>query len=119
MAVLEDAKSNTLQPIIEETVEPGTTVYTDEFPAYNGLRKAGYEHKRIQHAEKVYVLVDIHTQTVDGFWGNFKNGIRGMHHHVSPEYLQSYLNEPAFRYSHRNDVKPMFLSFLDRIGTEC
>lgn len=42
-----------------------------------------------------------------------------VHHHVSPEYLQDYLNEHAFRYSHRNDVKPMFLSFLDQVGTEC
>ena len=118
-AVIGDAKGNTLQPIIEETVEPGTTVYTDEFLAYNGLRRAGYDHKQIQHADKVYVLGDIHTQTVDGFWGNFKNSIRGVHHHVSPEYLQDYLNEHAFRYSHRNDVKPMFLSFLDQVGTEC
>ncbi len=117
-AVIGDVSKATLQPIIEDMVEPGTTVYTDELLSYNGLRKAGYEHKQIQHADKVYVLGDIHTQTVDGFWGNFKNSIRGVHHHVSPEYLQNYLNEHAFRYSHRNDVKPMFLSFLDRVGME-
>ena len=52
---------------------------------------------------------------IEGFWGNTKPGITGVYRHVSPKYLQSYLNEYAFRYNHRNDVKPMFLSMLDRM----
>jgi transposase-like protein len=116
--VVENVQKATLQPIIEDTVSKEATVYTDEHIGYNGLTKAGYEHYKIVHSHKVYVIDDIHTQTIDGFWGNFKNGVRGVHHHVSDTYLQNYLNEHAFRYSHRNDVRPMFLSFLDRIGAE-
>lgn len=114
--VIPDVKKETLQPIIEATVEKGTAVNTDELLSYNGLGEVGYVHKQINHSKKVFVLFDTHTQTIDGFWGNFKNGVTGVHHHISNKYLNLYLAEHGFRYSHRNDVKPMFLSFLDRMA---
>jgi len=116
--VIPNAKKDTLQPIVEKTVQTGSTIHTDEWQGYNGLNKAGYQHKVINHSDDVFVMGSIHTQTVDGFWGNFKNGVLGVHHHVSNKYLHLYLAEHGFRYSHRNDVKPMFLSFLDRIALE-
>jgi transposase len=67
------------------------------------------------HAQKIYVMGDVHTQTIDGFWGNIKGGIRGVYHHVSPKYLQKYLDEYTYRYSHRDEAIPMFLSFLSRV----
>lgn len=116
--VIPDAKKATLQPVIEETVQPGTTVNTDEWQGYNGLERAGYSHRVINHSDEVFVMGDTHTQTIDGFWGNFKNGVKGVHHHISNKYLHLYLAEHGFRYSHRKDVKPMFLSFLGRMALE-
>lgn len=116
--VIPNAKKGTLQPIIEEMVQPGTTINTDEWQGYNGLEGAGYRHKVINHSDDVYVMGDTHTQTIDGFWGNFKNGVKGVHHHVSNDYLHLYLAEHAFRYSHRNDVIPMFRTFLFRVALE-
>jgi hypothetical protein len=43
----------------------------------------------------------VHTNTIEGFFGNMKNGIRGNYHAVSPKWLQGYLNEFAWRYNHR------------------
>jgi transposase len=57
---------------------------------------------------------DVHTQTIDGFFGNLKNGIRGNYHSASSNWLQSYLNEYAFRYNHRSDERAMFLTTLDQ-----
>ena len=116
--VIPNVKKATLQPIIEENVEKGATVYTDELRSYNGLAEAGYNHAKVLHSHDIYVIGDVHTNTIEGFWGNVKPGITGVYRHVSPKYLQSYLNEYAFRYNHRNDVTPMFLSFLDRVGIE-
>ena len=113
--VIPDVKKATLQPIVEENVEKGATVYTDELRSYNGLTAAGYNHAKVLHSHDIYVIGNIHTNTIEGFWGNTKPGITGVYRHVSPKYLQSYLNEYAFRYNHRNDVKPMFLSMLDRM----
>jgi transposase len=75
----------------------------------------GYEHKRIHHAQKVYVRGDVHTQTIEGFWSLVKRGITGVYHGVSTEHLQSYLDEYAFRYNSRDDERGMFSAFLSRI----
>lgn len=76
----------------------------------------GYAHEKILHAQRIYVSGDVHTQTIDGFWGNFKMGMTGVYHSVSAKYLQNYLDEYAYRYNHRGDENPMFLSFLCRVS---
>ena len=52
----------------------------------------GYAHKRILHSSGVYVVGDIYTNTVEGFWSLVKRGISGVYHYVTPKYLQHYLN---------------------------
>jgi transposase len=77
----------------------------------------GYEHKRVHHATKVYVSGDAHTNTIEGFWSLTKNGIRGVYHNVGRDYLQSYLNEYAFRFNRRKSLgrRNMFEAFIHRI----
>lgn len=113
--VVPDTKAATLMPQVATRVLSEATIYTDEAPVYHAVDRAGYQHRRIHHAAKVYVDGDIHTQTIDGFWSLVKNGIRGSHHAVSAKYLQGYLNEYAWRYNHRHDRKPMFLTLLARV----
>ena len=99
---------------IETKVLPASTVYTDEAAAYRSLDSKGYEHKRIHHAEKIYVRGDVHTNTIEGFWSLVKRGIGGTHHAVSAKWLQGYLNEYVWRYNRRNDGRAMFWSLLLR-----
>ena len=56
-----------------------------------------------------------HTNTIENFWSLLKGGISGVYHAVSEKYLQAYLNEYVFRYNHRKDDNPMFLSVLEKI----
>jgi transposase-like protein len=109
---VENVQSKTIMPIVKESIEKGTQIYTDEFNAYNSLRSMGYQHGVVPHKEKIFVWGKAHTNTIEGFWSLSKNGIRGTYHAVSDKYLQHYLDEFSFRYNHRNDVTPMFLSFL-------
>ena len=113
--VTPDLKSATVYPIIKERVMPNSMVYTDEFRVYDRLKSHGYHHKRVHHASKVWVIGDAHTNTIEGFWSALKRGINGVYHAVSQKYLQSYINEYAFRYNHRKDEKPMFLTVLERV----
>lgn len=83
-------------------------IYTDDYKVYNPLSETGYEHRRIAHSEKVYVMGDVHTNTIEGFWSLLKNGIRGVYHSVSSKHLQRYINEYTFRYNHRKDPAPMY-----------
>jgi transposase len=72
-------------------------------------------HLRIRHETRIYVDGDTHTQTIEGFFGLFKNGVWGVYHAISPDYLQNYLDEYAFRYNRRNSSQPMFWAMLDQV----
>ena len=115
--VADDVKGSTLLGMAKEHILPKTTVFTDELNGYHGLShmNLGYKHRRINHSEKVYVVGDIHTNTIDGFWSLVKNGISGVYHSVGKGYLQSYLNEYSFRYNYRFDTQPMFTTFMHQI----
>jgi hypothetical protein len=91
-------------------------VFTDEYPIYDRLGARVKEHKRINHSAKVYVVGDVHTNTIEGFWSLVKRGIGGVYHSVSQKYLQSYLNEYSFRYNRRDQGNLIFTSLLKRVA---
>jgi len=104
-----------LEAPIFEYVLPTSMVFTDEWGGYSPrLGKHYAAHRRIRHEDRVYVSGDVHTQTVEGFFGNMKNGIRGTYHSVSSRWLPSYLNEYCFRYCERDNERAMFSTLLDR-----
>ena len=57
---------------------------------------------------------DIHTNTIEGFFGNLKTGMRGAYKHVSDRWIQSYLDEYAWRYNARYEGQAMFEQLLGR-----
>lgn len=103
----------TLRTRLRQTVEPGSTVYTDDYSGYRGVERA-YTHYSINHSARIYVEGHVHTQAIEGFFGLVKNGIRGVYHSVSKKWLQGYLNEYAWRYNHRDDPEALFRKLLTR-----
>jgi transposase-like protein len=116
--VVPNTQAKTVLPFVYETVSRAAIVHTDEYQIYDDLVNRGYEHYRVPHGEGVFVIDNTYTNSIDGFWAQVKNAVNGVHHGVSPLYLQRYVNEYAFRYSHRNDVTPMFYSFLRQAATK-
>jgi transposase-like protein len=112
---VKSAGARILQPEIQQGINAGSTVYSDEWSAYKKLPKMGYEHKTVNHRSGVYVSGITHTQNIENFWSHLKRGIRGVYRHVDPKYLQAYTDEYAFRYSHRNDFQPMFLALIGKV----
>ncbi len=113
---VKSAGERVLTPQIKANVKPGTLVYSDEWRAYNKLDLHGYPHASINHSKSRYVDGNVHTQNVENLWSNMKRGIRGVYRHVDPIYLQAYVDEYAFRYSHRNDFQPMFWALLGKVS---
>lgn len=114
--VVPNVKSSTFVPFVARKVSSKNTVlYTDEFPSYDHMERLGYNHKRIEHNAKIYVQGKVHTNTIEAFWSLVKRGIDGVHHLVSPKYLQHYINAYSFRWNHRNNQKPMFYLMLERV----
>lgn len=97
-----------------EWVDPNAIVFTDEWPAYNRLGEHFAGHHRVRHAAGEYVLGNAYTNTIEGFFGNLKTGIRGNYKAVSHKWLQGYLNEFCWRYNHRHDARAMFHTLIER-----
>jgi transposase-like protein len=116
-SVVPNSRATTILPLAREYVLPETLIYTDEYSAYERLGRTGYNHRRIRHSARVYVEGDVHTQTIDGFFGLFKNAVRGVHHGVSHRWLQGYLNEYVWRYNRREQPRAMFLDLIDAAAT--
>ena len=115
-----DKKS--LLPLIQKHVTADSVIYTDEYPAYEGIsalwkdgKPANYKHYRIKHKDGIYVRGHIHTNSVEGFWSLIKRGIGGVYHSVSPAYLQTYLDEYTFRFNRRHEGNQQFNAILERV----
>lgn len=96
-----------------EFVLPGSMLFTDDWVGYslNTIGKT-YHHRRINHSARIYVDGEVHTQTVEGFWGHFKTDVRGTHHNISTRWLPGYLNEWVWKWNHRDDDEAHFRSLL-------
>jgi transposase-like protein len=106
--VVSAVESNTLHPFIKANVQPGSTLYTDEHRAYNGL---GYEYVRdfIRHGLKEFSKGDCNTNGIESFWALFKRGYHGVYHQMSKKHLQRYVNEFTFRVNRRaKDMQTVF-----------
>lgn len=111
-------KSSGVRSIMPEVVKevfPNATVFTDEHQVYTFLDKWGYKHENVKHSSGEYVRGNAHTQNVENLFSNMKRGIKGVYRHVDAKYLQAYVDEYAFRYSHRNH-QSMFWALAGRIA---
>ena len=99
--VIAERDKKTLHGKINDHVEPGTHVMTDELIAYWGL-EGNYTHSVINHAEE-YVRGTVHTNTMENFWSLVKRALGGTYISVEPFHLFRYLDEQAFRYNNRKD----------------
>ena len=114
-SVVPDRTKDTLHRHATRFVRPESIIFTDEFRLYGGLGRTFAGHFTINHSDRIYAQGNIHTQTVDGFFSLVKRGISGVYHAVGRKNLQSYVDEYAFRYNHRNDSEPLFKVFLSRV----
>jgi transposase-like protein len=106
----------TLLQEVQDHVNPTTHVMTDEYRAYVSLPRLGYKHETILHSANQYVFGNIHTNTVEGFWSILKRGVYGVYRVVSKKYLQSYVDEYAFRFNNRRNSAMMFDNLLEQIA---
>lgn len=90
-----------LKEILEGNISPDAQLMTDSAPFYQKLGGGFKSHESVNHTIGEYVRGNVHTNSIEGFFGILKRGIGGVYQHVAPEHLPAYLNEFAFRYSYR------------------
>src|SRR4051794_23991318 len=115
LRVIPSRRGPALSREVRANVNPSALIITDDWPAYGRLRYEGFLARRvINHSAGQYVDGDIHTNTIEGFFGNLKTGMRGAYKKVSPRWLPSYLDEYAFRYNERHNPQAMFDTLINR-----
>ena len=84
----------TLTSIIQKYILPGSTIYSDEWGAYNSLSELGYIHKTVKHKENFVHPddPDIYTQNIERLWRDFKEWVK------RPGMSELYLNQYMSRY---------------------
>jgi transposase-like protein len=112
--VVEARETHLVLNHLKENIRRGTHIYTDQFGTYAKAVKLGYQHDSINHWKKEFARGDVHTNTIEGFWSQLKRSLNGTYHSVSPKYLQSYVDEFAFRYSQRISPVPVFQTLVQR-----
>lgn len=94
---------STIKPILKETLHQDTNLITDKATWYRGMNKELKTHEFIRHSAKEYVKEGyIHTNTIEGYFGLFKRGMKGIYQHCKSQHLKRYLCEFDFRYNNRN-----------------
>jgi transposase-like protein len=82
-------------------IDRQSRLITDEANFYKAPGKQFSKHESVSHARKEYARGDVTTNTVEGFFGIFKRGMRGIYQHCGQQHLGRYLAEFDFRYTHR------------------
>ncbi|MEO8060457.1 MAG: IS1595 family transposase [Burkholderiales bacterium] len=115
LAVVPDRSARALGGFVKSVVAPGARIITDDWSGYTGLTKQGFTHVAIaergdpQVAEEFMPIVHL-------VFSNLKTWLRGIHHGVSPQHLQAYLNEFTFRFNRRFYPFNAFRSLLGIAG---
>jgi transposase-like protein len=78
-------------------------VCTDESQLYKRMPENITRHEIVNHSEKEYVRGEVHTGTIDGYWGLLKRGLIGSFHRVSIKHLHRYLFECQFKWNNRRN----------------
>lgn len=91
----------TLKPILQSQIAQSARLMTDSAGLYKKIGKGFASHEVVDHAAKEYARGDVTTNTVEGFFGVLKRGIRGVYQHVSPDHLTRYVDEFSFRHNNR------------------
>ena len=76
-------------------------LYTDESQMYKRLPANIQKHAIVNHSAKEWVRGDVHSGTIDGYWGLLKRGVIGSFHQISVKHLHRYLSEFQFRWNNR------------------
>lgn len=88
--------------ILTAQVAKDSKLFTDTASYYRHLPKKMFaKHEMVNHSIKEYARGEVHTNTVEGYFGLLKRGLFGTYHHISEAHLQRYLHEFDFRFSNR------------------
>ena len=104
MALIPDASGASLQGFVKDCIKPGSTIHTDGWRGYAGLRNEGYDHE-ISRVRGKLKDASILLPRVHRVISLLKRWLLGTHQGaVSHQHLEYYLDEFTFRFNRRTSA---------------
>ena len=105
MVVMEDLKAETIEVEVKTSIALQSTIKTDGYRSYSKLKDIVKEHQQFRVPSKQIseVLPWVHT-----IISNAKRTFLGIHHMISAEYFQNYLNEFCYKINRRYFGEQLF-----------
>jgi transposase-like protein len=94
--------AQTIQDVIVQRVEVGSTLHTDEASQYASMGGLFFNHASINHGAGEYSRDGVTTNSVESVFAVLKRGLIGVYHHASKKHLARYVDEFAFRLNQGN-----------------
>ena len=112
--VVERRDRVTLEAIISRECIPGSTIHSDEWPAYNHLSELGFIHNTVNHSENfVDPETRTHTQNIENNWGVMKLKILKSMKGTQEPLLESHLSQFWFKSLHKNPFEAFTALLLE------
>jgi len=98
MVVIDDLMADTITNVVKEQVETETELTTDDSTSYTKLGEHVNSHQAqvVKPEDLTKILPWVHIAI-----GNVKRLLLDIHHHLTKEYLQYYLNEFCYKFNRR------------------
>ena len=111
LVAVEKRDEQTLLPIIQKWIEPGTIIVSDCWKAYSKLETHGYEHRTVNHSREFVNKEGDHTNKIEGHWRHAKCKLPkfGVRKHLFSTYLAEFI----WRYMYRDE--DLFRVFLNDV----
>jgi transposase-like protein len=104
LKVIDDRSRQELHEFIKKYIgDDAEAIYTDDWPAYNGIADENTRHETVNHSENEWVRGDVHTNYVENIWSLLKRSLVGSYHKVSKKHLDAYLDELEWRFNNRDN----------------
>jgi transposase-like protein len=97
VAICSSENAADVEALAKLWIEPGSTIRTDELPAYNNLIQMGYHHESVNHSVEVSSDTGVNENLAESYFSRFRRGERGIYHRITPHYMIDYANEMAWR----------------------
>lgn len=82
MEAVDYVDRDTLEPLVLDSIDEGTRVYTDDASVYDNIPN----HESVKHSIGEFVRGDVDTNSIESQFALLKHGIYGTCHHISPKH---------------------------------
>ena len=105
--------AETLLPLIQKHVAPGTTIYSDCWKAYYTLEELNYEHFTVNHSQNFKdPITGVHTNHIESNWRPLKRQLQGSNKNNLADHLCEFL----WRREIKKKKGDLFATLIDDIS---